>query len=94
MVATVPSRDPDGIRRLDLLPVGNGKGGEGGQVLLGLQQHLFNLGKLLPEHVGHRIEVVIDGFGGGLDEDGADGRRDHFPGPLRYRPSTPEAAAK
>ncbi|GEC10682.1 hypothetical protein SSP24_83370 [Streptomyces spinoverrucosus] len=58
--------------------------GEGGQVFLGVQGHLPDLGELLPEHVGHRVELVMDGFGGGLDEDGADGRRDHFPGSLGY----------
>jgi hypothetical protein len=35
--------------------------GEGGEVVLGAKEHLFDLGELCPEHVGDRVQLVADG---------------------------------
>jgi len=63
---------------LDLLPVPFWEGGEGGEVVLGVQEHPFDLGELCAEHVGDRVELMADGVLVGLGEDGADGRGDHL----------------
>ncbi|MFF3358096.1 hypothetical protein ACFYWN_37040 [Streptomyces sp. NPDC002917] len=38
---------------------------EGGEVLLGVQQHGFDLGELAAEHVGDGVQLGADGGGGG-----------------------------
>ena len=50
----------------------------GGQVGLGVQQQLGDGRELRAEHVGDHVDVVAGGVGGGLGEDGADGRGDHL----------------
>ena len=45
---------------------------------VGLVQYELELGELAAEHSGDDLESVVDVGGVGLDEDGADGGRDHL----------------
>ena len=66
------------VGRPDLLPVRHREPGEGEQVVVGLAEHLLDLGQLLAEHRGDDLELLGDVLGVGLGEDGADRGGDHL----------------
>jgi hypothetical protein len=68
----LPVQPLERVRGLDLLPVLVGEVRARGQVFLGLQQDLLDLGELAAEHVGDGVELGADRVRGGLGEDGAD----------------------
>ena len=65
-----------GLLRPDLGPVLAGEGGERGQVRLGVDQHLGDLGEGLPQGIDDVLVLGGDGLGRGLGEDGRDERVD------------------
>ena len=61
-----------GLLRPDLGPVLAGEGGERGQVRLGVDQHLGDLGEGVPQSVDDVLVLGDDGLLTGLGEDGRD----------------------